>query len=50
MRHRHLNHSRFTLAAIDDIIARPQWRDWDRVKSACGRVAIAIFDRVCEVE
>ena len=139
MRHRHLNHSRFTLAAIDDIIARGQWRhwvdlrtaalrdpfvldriervcaryirdpraqryhfwmryaresrkpypqesgesvlhqlqaqlanplpydlgeldlseyrdlarewlDWDRVKSACGRVAIAIFDRVCEVE
>ena len=26
----------------------PQWQDWDRVKSACGRVATAIFDRVCE--
>lgn len=28
MRHRHLNHTRFTLAAIDDLIARGQWRHW----------------------
>ncbi|MYG81447.1 MAG: hypothetical protein F4187_06630 [Gemmatimonadetes bacterium] len=28
MRHRHLNHSRLTLAAIDHIIARGQWRHW----------------------
>ena len=25
-----------------------QWRDWDKVKSACGRVAVEIFDHVCD--
>lgn len=25
-----------------------QWQDWDRVKAACGRVSVAIFDHVCE--
>ena len=25
-----------------------QWRDWDKVKSACGRVAVEIFDQVCD--
>ncbi len=28
MEHRHLNHQEFTLAAIDNIIARGQRRDW----------------------
>lgn len=28
MRHRHLNHERYTLAAIDDIILRGKWEDW----------------------
>ena len=28
----------------------PQWQDWDYVQVACGRVAIAIFDHVCETE
>jgi len=28
MRHRHLNHSRFTLAAIDDVIDRGQRESW----------------------
>ena len=28
MLHRHLNHQRFTLAAIDDVIARGKRRDW----------------------
>ncbi|KJS76551.1 MAG: hypothetical protein Q7T22_09995 [Serpentinimonas sp.] len=26
--HRHLNHQRYTLAAIDDAIARGRWSDW----------------------
>ena len=26
----------------------PKWRDWDKVKSACGRVAIETFDHVCD--
>ena len=28
----------------------PQWQNWDRVKSACGRVSVAVFDHVCETE
>lgn len=28
----------------------PQWQDWDRVRAACGRVAIAVFDHVCAAE
>ena len=34
MRHRHLNHERFTLAAIDDVIARGQWEDWADLRRA----------------
>ena len=26
----------------------PQWQDWTEVKSACGRIAVAVFDHVCE--
>lgn len=32
--HRHLNHQRFTLAAIDDIISRGQWQDWVELRRA----------------
>jgi hypothetical protein len=28
MHHRHLNHTEFTLAAIEDILARGQMPDW----------------------
>jgi len=28
MKHRHLNHEGYTLAAIDDIISRGLWQDW----------------------
>lgn len=34
MLHRHLNHQRFTLAAIDDVISRGQWQDWAELRSA----------------
>lgn len=34
MLHRHLNHQRFTLAAIDDIISRGQWQDWVELRRA----------------
>lgn len=27
-----------------------EWQDWGRVKAACGRVAVAVFDHVCEAE
>lgn len=33
------------LAEYRDLAA--QWRVWDEVKSACGRVAVQIFDHVC---
>ncbi|HNG55609.1 MAG TPA: hypothetical protein PLR85_19675 [Nitrospira sp.] len=34
MDHRHLNHDRLTLAAIDDIICRGKWRDWPDLRLA----------------
>ena len=34
MIHRHLNHQRFTLAAIDDVISRGLWRDWAELRRA----------------
>jgi hypothetical protein len=34
MLHRHLNHQRFTLAAIDDVIARGRWQDWVELRRA----------------
>jgi len=34
MLHRHLNHERFTLAAIDDIIARGKRADWAQLGHA----------------
>ena len=30
--HRHLNHQRFTLAAIDDVISRGRWGDWAELR------------------
>lgn len=34
MDHRHLNHQRFTLAAIDDVISRGRWDDWAKLRQA----------------
>ena len=34
MRHRHLDHHRFTPAAIDDVISRGRWRDWADLRLA----------------
>jgi len=34
MLHRHLNHERYTLAAIDDVIARGKRRDWANLRRA----------------
>ena len=34
MRHRHLNHQRYTLAAIDDVITRGRWADWVALRRA----------------
>jgi len=34
--HRHLNHSDWTLAAIDDVIARGQLDDWKDLRDAAA--------------
>ncbi len=34
MLHRHLNHQRYTLAAIDDVISRGRWNDWADLRQA----------------
>ena len=34
MQHRHLDHQHFTLAGIDDVIARGKWRDWAELRRA----------------
>ena len=34
MEHRHLNHERFTLAAIDDVISRGKMQDWFALRRA----------------
>jgi hypothetical protein len=36
MLHRHLNHSQFTLASIDDVISRGGWDAWIRLRAAVG--------------
>lgn len=36
MLHRHLNHSEWTLAAIDDVIARGRLNDWKELRDAAA--------------
>jgi hypothetical protein len=48
MLHRHLTHQQFTLAAIDDVIARGKRQDWAELR----RVALedrAVLDKVLRV-
>ena len=50
MRHRHLTHQEFTLAAIDDVIARGKRRDWAELRAAAlsdPRILERIL-RVCQ--
>jgi hypothetical protein len=49
MLHRHLNHQRFTLAAIDDVIARGKRRDWAELRRAAlsDPVLMEKIVRVC---
>jgi len=48
--HRHLTHQQFTLAAIDDIIARGQRRDWAALRRAAlaDRTVLEKVLRVCQ--
>jgi len=49
MRHRHLNHQRFTLAAIDDVISRGRWDDWAKLRQAVieDRCVLDKVEQVC---
>jgi len=49
MLHRHLTHQQFTLAAIDDVIARGKRRDWAELRRAAlkDRVVAEKVLRVC---
>jgi hypothetical protein len=50
MLHRHLNHQRFTLAAIDDVILRGRWNDWVELRQAvlADRAVLDKVARVCQ--
>ena len=49
MLHRHLNHQRFTLAAIDDVISRGRWREWAELRRAAlsDSTLLDKVERVC---
>ena len=51
MKHRHLNHEDYTLAAIDDIIARGKRRDWADLRRAAldDPAVMEKIQRVCKV-
>jgi hypothetical protein len=50
MYHRHLTHQQFTLAAIDDVIARGKRQDWAELRLAvlADRSALEKVLRVCQ--
>lgn len=50
MLHRHLTHQQFTLAAIDDVIARGKRRDWAELRQAAlaDRAILEKILRVCQ--
>jgi hypothetical protein len=49
MIHRHLNHQRFTLAGIDDVISRGRWGDWSELRRAAlaDRSLLSKVAKVC---
>lgn len=34
------------LSQYEDLV--PRWQDWNEVTAACGRIAVAVFDHVCD--
>jgi hypothetical protein len=52
MQHRHLNHQEFTLAAVDDVIRRGDWRDWVLLRRAAHRdgEVLARIQRICATD
>jgi len=52
MLHRHLNHQGYTLAAIDDVIARGKWRDWAQLREVVlqDRSLLGKVDKICRAQ
>jgi len=50
LKHRHLNHENFTLAAIDDIIAHGKNEDWAKLRLALinDRLIREKIIRICQ--
>ncbi len=50
MKHRHLNHQDFTLAAIDDCIGRGRVKDWAELRRAVlnDPALMAKVKRICQ--
>ena len=48
MQHRHLTHEQYTLAAIDDSIARGKRRDWAELRQA-ALADRSLFEKVLRV-
>ncbi len=48
MQQRHLTHEQYTLAAIDDIIARGQRRDWAELRQA-ALAERSLFEKVLRI-
>jgi hypothetical protein len=50
MLHRHLNHQEYTLAAIDNVIARGKRRDWAELREEAlgNRTVMEKVLRVCQ--
>jgi hypothetical protein len=50
MKHRHLNHQKMTLAAIDDVISRGGWQDWVTLRMAALNDSTTLnkVARVCQ--
>ncbi len=50
MRHRHLNHEQYTLAAIDDTIQRGKREDWAHLRRAAlaDQTIMEKIVRVCD--
>ena len=49
MLHRHLDHQRFTLAAIDDVVTRGKRKDWEELRKAvlADRSVLDKVARIC---
>lgn len=49
MQHRHLNHERLSLAAIDDVIRRGRWQDWVELRHSVlkDRTVLEKVEQIC---